>query len=146
FQLDLMRVLWAIFPATFLWGASFPLALAAAASPGKDASRITGRVYAANTIGAIVGALTFSLVLIPAIGTFQSQRVLMGISLLAGMSMLVALMPDRKGLLNERSLSARAGMSCGMIAALVSASLIWAINGPPAALLAFGREILKWGP
>ena len=39
FQLDLMRCFWAIFPATCLWGASFPLALAAVASNGADPGR-----------------------------------------------------------------------------------------------------------
>jgi spermidine synthase len=32
FQLDLVRCLWTILPAPLLWGASFPLALAALAS------------------------------------------------------------------------------------------------------------------
>ena len=36
FQLDIVRCLWAILPPTLLWGASFPLALAAAAEPGED--------------------------------------------------------------------------------------------------------------
>ncbi len=36
FQLDLLRCLWAILPATLLWGASFPLALASIAAPGQD--------------------------------------------------------------------------------------------------------------
>ena len=36
FQIDLVRCLWAILPAACLWGASFPLALAAVASPGQD--------------------------------------------------------------------------------------------------------------
>ena len=36
FELDLARTLWAILPATLLWGASFPLALSAAAQPGDD--------------------------------------------------------------------------------------------------------------
>jgi spermidine synthase len=35
FQLDLVRCIFAILPATLLWGASFPLALAAAANPGR---------------------------------------------------------------------------------------------------------------
>ena len=35
-----------------------------------------GGVYAANTLGAIVGALLASLVLVPWIGTQQTQRVL----------------------------------------------------------------------
>jgi len=54
FQLDLLRCLWAILPATCLWGASFPLALAAAAEPDQDASRLVpflrliGMPYAHN--------------------------------------------------------------------------------------------------
>src|SRR4029077_9690386 len=87
FQLDLVRCLWAILPATILWGASFPLALAALASAGEDSAledsaledsgRLVGRLYAANTFGAIVGALSISLALIPWIGTQQSQRLLL---------------------------------------------------------------------
>src|SRR5262249_4007667 len=76
FQLDLVRCVWAIFPATLLWGASFPLALAAAAKPGEDPARLSGEVYAANTAGSIAGALAFSLFLIPGIGTRSSQQVL----------------------------------------------------------------------
>ncbi len=34
--------IWAILPATLLWGASFPLALAAAAAPGEDPGRMVG--------------------------------------------------------------------------------------------------------
>src|SRR5437867_3165026 len=37
FELDLVRTVWAIFPATLLWGASFPLALASAARAGGAA-------------------------------------------------------------------------------------------------------------
>src|ERR1700680_1903537 len=74
FQVDLARCLWTILPAALLWGASFPLALAAGAAPGEDPGRMVGGIYAANTGGAIAGALAFSLILIPAIGTQQSQR------------------------------------------------------------------------
>ena len=45
------------------------MALAAVASRGQDPGRLVGGVYAANTIGAIAGALAFSLILVPAIGT-----------------------------------------------------------------------------
>jgi spermidine synthase len=64
FQIDFVRCLWAILPAACLWGASFPLALAAVASKGSDGGVVVGRVYAANTMGAIIGALGTSLVLI----------------------------------------------------------------------------------
>ena len=90
FQLDLVRCLWAILPPACLWGASFPLALAAVASRGQDPGRLVGGVYAANTVGAIVGALVFSLLLVPAIGTAGAERVLIG---LAAAAALVALMP-----------------------------------------------------
>jgi spermidine synthase len=80
FQLDLLRCLWAILPPACLWGASFPLALAAVASRGQDPGRLVGGVYAANTIGAIAGALGFSLLLVPAIGTAGAERALIGLA------------------------------------------------------------------
>jgi spermidine synthase len=89
FQLDIMRCIFAILPATLLWGASFPLAIAAAASPGDDAGRLVGRVYAANTVGGIAGALAFSVLLIPGIGTQNAQRVMMIVALIAGGLMLL---------------------------------------------------------
>lgn len=76
FDLDVARCVRAILPATLLWGAAFPLALAAAAGEGEDPARLSGEVYAANTAGSIVGALAFSLLLIPAIGTKGSQQLL----------------------------------------------------------------------
>ena len=69
FQIDMVRVIWSILPAALLWGASFPLALAAAAGPGEESSSLVGRIYAANTGGAILGALAFSLFIVPWIGT-----------------------------------------------------------------------------
>jgi spermidine synthase len=83
FQLDLVRCLWAILPAACLWGASFPLALAAVATRGSDGARVLGQVYAANTVGGIVGALGTSLVLIAAVGTQGGERALMVVSALA---------------------------------------------------------------
>jgi hypothetical protein len=78
FQLDLMRCVWAVLPETILWGASFPLALASVVTSGREPGRIVGGVYAANTVGAIVGSLTFSMVLIPWLGTRGSQVVMIG--------------------------------------------------------------------
>ncbi len=43
FQLDLVRCLWALLPATILWGASFPLALAAVSALGFDPGRSAGK-------------------------------------------------------------------------------------------------------
>jgi len=79
-DMDLTRSIRAIFPATLLWGASFPLALSAVAARGEDPARFTGLVYAANTAGSIAGALLFSLILLPSIGSRDSQRLLIYLS------------------------------------------------------------------
>jgi spermidine synthase len=69
-----------VLPAAILWGMSFPLALAIASAGRADAGRTSGDVYAANTVGAIVGALGASLVSIPIWGTRVSQQLLIGIA------------------------------------------------------------------
>jgi spermidine synthase len=87
-QLDLVRCFWVVLPAAILWGASFPLALGAVASSEQDAARLAGGVYAANTVGAIVGSLVASFGLIPWIGSSHSQQVLIIVSALAALLML----------------------------------------------------------
>lgn len=89
FQLDLVRGFWVMLPGAILWGASFPLALAAAARPGQDSAQLVGGVYAANTVGAIVGALVCSLILIPWVGTPITQQVLIGVAAVSGLLMLM---------------------------------------------------------
>jgi spermidine synthase len=88
FQLDIVRCAWAILPAAILWGASFPLALAGIAGPGRDSARVVGRAYAANTLGAIAGALGASMLLIPQWGTQHAQATLIVVSFIAGILML----------------------------------------------------------
>jgi spermidine synthase len=84
-QLDLVRSLWAVLPAAILWGASFPLALAAVASRGQDPARLVGGVYAANTVGAIVGSLGASLIFVVWMGSQHAQQVMIGISALSAL-------------------------------------------------------------
>ena len=60
-----MMCLFAILPPALLWGLSFPLALASVTSKEQDSGALVGEVYAANTVGAILGAVGFSIVLIP---------------------------------------------------------------------------------
>ncbi len=85
FQIDLVRCFWAVLPATLMWGASFPLALAAVAAPGEDPGRLAGETYAANTVGAILGALVFSIAIIPLAGTRNAERILMTLAALAAL-------------------------------------------------------------
>jgi spermidine synthase len=74
-MLHVLRCLEVILPAAVLWGMSFPLALAAAGSTTSDRGRSSGNVYAANTMGAIVGSLATSFVLIPNWGTRVAQQI-----------------------------------------------------------------------
>jgi len=85
FQLDLDRALWALLPPTLLWGASFPLALAAAGSRRQDASKLFAGIYAANTLGAIIGALATSLVLVAWIGSQRTEQILIVLSTISGL-------------------------------------------------------------
>jgi spermidine synthase len=145
FQLDLARVAWAILPATCLWGASFPLALAAAAKPGEDPGRMVGTVYAANTIGAIVGALAFSIVLVPLIGTQQAQRLILALTLVAGIIMLLAHMRAH-GHGQEQRLSFSAAATAIAVPVAAAVLLAAAIPPLPGLLVAYGRQMPQWNP
>jgi spermidine synthase len=144
-QLDLLRCLWAILPAACLWGASFPLALAAAASPGQDPGRLVGRVYAANTVGAIIGAVLFSLVLIEQAGTRQSQRLLMSLSAVSAAVVLMPVVwkrsPAKPGNSPRRLLPRIAGTL--VVAAFVGVVAWGARRVPeiPWELVAYGRNL-----
>ncbi len=131
FDLDLTRCVRAILPATLLWGASFPLALAAAAANTEDPGRLTGEVYAANTAGSIVGALAFSLVLIPAIGTQSSQQVLIW---LAAAAAVVAIAPvvSRKALVFGGAVAGAALLAWGLAAT---------VGAVPWQAIAYGRRV-----
>jgi spermidine synthase len=88
FQLDFVRCLWVVLPGAILWGASFPLALAALARRGQDPARLVGGVYAANTVGAIAGSLCGSLLLVVWLGSQHAQQVLILLSALSGLLVL----------------------------------------------------------
>jgi spermidine synthase len=136
FDLDLTRCLRAILPATLLWGASFPLALASAAAKAEDPARLSGSIYAVNTAGSIAGALLFSLVLIPGWGTRVSQDVLIWLAALSGLTALVG-----AGLgLRQR---APMWMSGGAAAAalLLAWGLTAAISDMPWQVIAYGRRV-----
>jgi spermidine synthase len=133
FQIDIVRVMWAIFPATLLWGASFPLALAAAATKDDDPGRLVGGIYAANTAGAIVGALAFSVILIPHIGTQNCERMLIAI---AALSAFVVLGPY---VWNHRQKFGTALVIASMIGA---GYLVASTPEVPPALIAYGRRFL----
>ncbi len=133
FQIDLARTIWGILPATLFWGASFPLALGAAAPRERDSAELVGSIYAANTAGAILGALAFSMILIPWVGTQQAERILIVIAALAA---LVVLAPLAWAL---RSIDGAVSLVAAMV---LAAFLAWGVSPIPADLIAWGRRIM----
>jgi spermidine synthase len=137
-QLDLVRCFWAVLPPACLWGANFPLALAAVVSRGEDPGRSVGAVYAANTVGAISGAIVFSLHLVPTIGTVGAERVLIG---LAAAGALVTLMP----LTRRARATVRLGGGVALVAAMgVAGWLAWCMTAVPWVVIAYGRHTPSW--
>lgn len=130
-ELDLMRTLWVVLPAAVLWGASFPLALAAAAR-GQDPGRLMGGLYAVNTIGAIVGALATSFVLIVWIGSRLTQQLLIVVALCSALLMLV---PD--GIERFRSRTTRIAAAAGV--GLIAVVALLGVPELPGLLVAYGR-------
>jgi spermidine synthase len=162
FQLDLVRCLWAILPATCLWGASFPLALAAGATRGQDPGQLVGRVYAANTVGAIIGAVGSSLLLIRWLGTQEAQRLLIGLSTVGALLLLVPRLWEIGRGVGSRLLAwfkFSAGSAARQLptpfpisrtagALLLAASIVapavvlaWSVPGSPWELVAYGRSL-----
>ncbi len=124
FQLDLTRVLFAVLPPSILWGASFPLALASVASRDEDPARLVGGVYAANTLGAIVGSLGSSLLLTIWLGSQKSQQLMILIAAASGLLLL---------------LRERVPATAVMAATVVASVLALTVQPLPGILVAYGR-------
>src|SRR4051794_8917557 len=136
FQLDIVRCIWAILPGAILWGASFPLALASVASGGKDPARLVGGVYAANTLGAIIGSVTASLVLVVWLGSQRAQQVLVLVSAISALLMFESAAVDRAGRRSRFQFAGTLLLAVAMGAAVLLARTIHAV---PGILVAYGR-------
>ena len=135
FQFDYARAVLTAFPAAALWGASFPLALAAVATEGQDPGRLVGKVYAANTVGAILGALLSSLVFIACLGTQTTQRLMIGLAAISALLLLVGSWnQEREALEFERR-----GIMRGTVVVLGALAFAWTIVPVPALLVGYGR-------
>ena len=77
-----------LLPLTLPLGAAFPFAVATAAPHAGDAVREASRVYTANTLGAIGGALTGGFVLIPQFGLQRTITFAGFLGVLAGVELI----------------------------------------------------------
>ena len=141
FQLDFVRAFWAVLPGPILWGASFPLALAAVAKRGEDPGRLVGGVYAANTVGAIFGSVIASLILVYWFGSQRAQQVLMIVS---GMSGVLLLAPAELSSTPGRRTLRWVAPAALIVALGVAAFLIRTVPTIPGILVAYGRYAATW--
>lgn len=136
FTMDLVKTMFVVLPSSVLWGASFPLALAAIGSKDADPGVVVGTTYAANTIGAIAGSILASLVFIPRFGTQHSHQLLLVLAAVSAMIMLV--------FRNNADSTAKFAFTPGSISAFlvtigVTGYLITTIIPVPPLLVGYGR-------
>jgi spermidine synthase len=144
FRVDVLRAMWAVLPAPIFWGASVPLAIAAAtaapdddpaahaagldddpAGVNHDPAQLVSGVYAANTIGAIAGALTTSLLLVASIGSQHTQQLMIAMAACA-------------------ALLASVDRILPIVALVVAALLTTTVPPLPGVLVAYGRNAAAW--
>lgn len=131
-----------VLPAALLMGASFPVAarLWVAGRGGTLASRLGG-IYAANTVGAIVGSTAAGFVLIPVLGAHASLLVLAGVNLAVGAALLWAAGPPF-ALKAAFPVAASAGVALGV------GAIAWGATRPPVHEVVFRQRFvdhkLEW--
>ena len=144
FQIDFARCLWTVIPASLLWGASFPLALASVATPRGDPARLVGGLYAANTVGAILGSLGASLIAVAWIGSQRAEQVLIALTVVAA---LLAAWPVTAGGVSPRGIRTarprlalvRFGLLAVALGTLAGALAVLFVHAVPGLLVAYGR-------
>ncbi|MEO8274609.1 MAG: fused MFS/spermidine synthase [Thermoanaerobaculia bacterium] len=125
-----------MFPGAAALGTCFPLAARARTRGGESASRATGLVLAANTVGAVVGVTAVGLLLLPALGFGPLARLLSCLTLATAA---LAGMRDRRSL-------AIAAVALAVVLALRGPSTPWALlKTSPTAVLA-GEKADAGGP
>ncbi len=136
FQLDFVRCLWAVIPGAILWGASFPLALASVAEGGKDPARLVGGVYAANTLGAIIGSVSASLIMVAWLGSQRTQQILIITSAISALLMLEAAGSEAEAKRTRFQFAGTLLLAAAMGGAVLLARTVHAL---PGVLVAYGR-------
>jgi spermidine synthase len=127
FAFDAARCAFALLPATMLWGASFPLTIAAGRS--RDFGGHVAHVNATNTIGALAGALAFTLIGIPLLGSHAAQQVLVVCAALCSVIL-------------SWNATPRLPRTAAVVA--VAALAVAFVPPVPGKLIAYGRSVNSW--
>jgi spermidine synthase len=127
FAFDALRCAVAMLPATILWGASFPLAIAVA---GGRTTRGVAAINATNTAGALIGTVGATLVLIPRFGSQVAQQLLVVCAVMSGVAVLAW----------TRTLS----VPSVVFTLVLATASVWSVPDVPEKLIAFGRSVNSW--
>lgn len=114
---------------TLLIGATFPVAARIYAGGGADVGARIGRLYASNTLGAMLGSLAAGFVLIPLLGMQRSALMLTALNLIIGAAALLSVQPAAR--------RTQAGLAGALAAAAVGALLL-----PPGVYLGFREGVI----
>ena len=128
FAYDALRCAFAMLPATLLWGASFPLTLACGA---RDFSGHVARINAINTAGALAGAIAFTLIGIPQLGSHVAQQALILIAAISGAVLLWHSVNGHRVLRLALTL-------------MLAVGAMWTVPPIPAHMIAYGRSVNSW--
>ncbi len=137
FVREAVAILLVLLPASVSLGATFTLALATASTAADSSARQTARVYTANTLGAVAGALAAGFLLVPAFG-LQSTFLYTSVVLLVAASGIIAISDrGRPGQPPHHGGSRRAGLQ----ASLAAPRAHWHSNGRAAVGILAGSVI-----
>ena len=103
----------------------------------RTPARLVGGVYAANTVGAIIGAVVVSLGLVGTVGSQKTQQVLIGVAAMAGLLMLMPATGEKR-----KPLTSTPVVVIGI--ALIAGLLARTVPPIPWLLVAYGRYSATW--
>jgi spermidine synthase len=112
---------------TLLIGAGFPCAVQVAARAPARVGGDVGRLYAVNTLGAIVGTVAGGFVLMPLVGAHGALKIAVAINLVLGVALVAA---------SPRALPRWQGLAAGVLALVSVAGLAWVPAWNPSVMAA----------
>ena len=121
-----------ILPSTFFIGMTYPLAVKIACDTPEQASHVSGRIYAWNTVGAIIGSLLTGFFLLPLIGFVGTIKAAVIVSLLLGF---YTSFEHRDGLLKRQA----------PILGLLAFFIILTPSRPDGLIHAYMKKDIEWG-
>jgi spermidine synthase len=125
-----------LFLPALMAGACVPLATDVCTRELEKAGHGIGRVYAVNTIGAVLGSLSVAFVAIPTLGLLGSLRLLIGINLALAAVLAFASLPSLRG----RAIAAAGVVALALATSLVPGDLFRRIFESRADVVRFYRE------